>query len=314
MKIIRNALVYSADLPDAHALAEAMESLRYQPITEVQAQSLGFIETEATPDLVTSFDGGMAFTLRIDEKVLPRGPVNTEIQKAIDAATAEAGHDLDKGRIEDIREETITRLVSTALTATTKVRALYWAADKFLIVTTSSKRNADRMMQMLVRASESVKTTTIHIDGVRYGLTAHLRNHLEGLPKDFGKFRIGDSVVLKNEGEKIVFDVDSLDHAQQGLLEAIRAGMHVEKLELEHGAMAFMLNDQFRFSKTTFFGEEEEEEQNQPETLPEIWARAAHIETSQFSAALRELCSVFGRQTDIEIDKESGDAADPKRH
>lgn len=306
MNIIRNALVFSADLPDAKALAEAMEPLRYQPITEAQAQSLGFIETDATPGLVTSFEGGMTFTLRIDEKVLPRGPVDAEVNKEINAATVEAGHELDKGRIADIKEDVIARLVSTALTDTTMLRALYWPADKFLIVATSSKTNAERMMSMLVRACESVKTTTIHVDGIRFGLTAHLRNHLEGLPKDFGRFSIGDSVVLKSEGAKVVFDVGNLDHAREGLLEAIRGGMHVEKLELEHGTMSFMLNDQFRFSKVSFFGAEDEQEQ--PETLPEIWARTAHIEVSQFAAAMRELCSVFGRQTDIEIDgAEPGD-------
>lgn len=307
MNIIRNALVFSADLPDAITLAEAMESMRFQPITEVQAQSLGFVETNATPDLVTTFEGGVAFTLRIDEKILPAAPVKAEIQQAIDDATAEAGHDLSKERIADIKEEVTARLISTALTKTTMVRALYWAADKFLIVTTSSERNAQHLMGLLVRACESVKTTTIHVDGVRFGLTAHLRNHLEGLPKDFGQFRIGDSVTLKSEGEKIAVDVSSLEHAQEGLLEAIRCGMHVEKLGLEHGTMAFVLNDKFRFSKVCFFGEEDEQDTSEAEDLPTLWARTAHLEASQFAAALRELCTIFSRQTDIEIDRpESG--------
>lgn len=306
MNIIRNALVFSADLPDAKTLAEAMEPMRFQPITEIQAQSLGFVETNVGEGLVVPFERGMTFALRIDEKVLPAAPVRMEIQKAIDDATAEAGHELDKARIADIKEEVMARLISTALTKTAMVRALYWPDDKFLIVATSSERNAQHMMSMLVRACESVKTTTIHVDGVRFGLTAHLRNHLMGLPKDFGQFRIGDSVTLKSEGEKIVVDVSSLDHAQEGLLEAMRAGMHVEKLELEHGTMAFVLNDKFRFSKVCFFGDDAEEDgspNDEAEDFATLWARSAFIEVSQFAAAMRELCTVFSRQTDIEIDQ-----------
>ncbi|MAG64624.1 MAG: hypothetical protein CMK74_01940 [Pseudomonadales bacterium] len=314
MHIIKNAIVYSADLPDAKQLGEAMEPLRFKEISECQANSYGFVETDVSPNLVAEFPGGYSFALRMDEKILPTGPVKAAQKAAIDSATADAGHDLDKGRIAEIKEAVFARLVTTALVSTTMVRAFYWPAEKYLIVATSAERNARTMMNLLINACESVKTTTIHVDGVRYGLTAHLKNHLNEMPKDFGKFNIGDSVTMKGEAEKIVFDVLSLDYARDGLLEAIRAGMDVEKLELEHGSMSFVLNGKFRFSKVHFFGSEAAEDAQAEEEFADIWARTAHIEVSQFAAALSELCVVFGRQMDIEIDTPPADteAAEPE--
>lgn len=303
MHIIKNAILFSAVLPSAHELNKELGALRFSPITPIQAVSYGFTETDISPDLVVPFEGGFSVTLRIDEKILPPGVVKRAKQEAVRAAEAEAGHKLARHQIEDIHADVLANLISVALVKTTMVRAFYYEADNLLIVATSAQRNASTLMALIIKACESVKTSTIHVDGVRFGLTAHLRNHLNGEPKDFGQFNIGDSAVLKGEAGKLVVDLDNLDSAREGLIEAIGSGMQIDKLALEHGTMGFVLSSDFRMSRVHFFGEEDGAAED-VESLEEMWARQAHIEVTQIAAAVRELCRIFSRQTDMETDVE----------
>lgn len=316
MKIIKTATVYKATLPSTQALEKHLAEIPFAPISEVMVSQAGFVNNETTGELVTPIPGGYSFTMRYDEKILPAKAVKRAIKEKLAKAAEEADAPLTEEEEAKLTDSVRAELIANALVKTTIVTAFYCVADEMLIVHTSSKRHADRLVNLLIQAAGSVTTTTIHVSDVKGGLTTRLKNHLAGAERAFDGFNLGDSCVLKGDAGKATFDLENLDTARQGLSEALEAKMIVERLELEHGTMSFKLTSDFSIRGIVFFGELTEDEQQEREDFDtaQLWRTEASIQMLQLVAAIKALCDLLGYQEDRDAPKEAGEDQQEEGH
>lgn len=299
MKLIKNAIIFKAELPaDVAVICAHLAEIPFEPIGEVFRSRAGFIPNAVTGELVTPLEGGYSFTVRHDEKILPKASIAGAIADAIEAY-AEA-HELE---VDDLSEEqrgivadgVLTKLIASALIKTTVVNCFYSEADQFLIIPTTGKPLAQTVVGLLIKATGAVRTSTIHVDDIKGGLTTRLRNHLDGDEEAFGVFKLGDTCNMKGKAGKASFSMSDLDGAKQGLQESLRGDMQVEIMELTHEGVAFRLTNDFKLRGISFFGEltEEEEEQRQQADAAFMWRIEAATQVLQLVATINALCELF---------------------
>jgi recombination associated protein RdgC len=295
VKIIRNAIVYKAELPAIDLLSGHLAEKPFEPIGESFINRAGFTPDKISGELITAINGGLSFLVRFDEKILPKASVEAAVSEAQKLAEEE-GVELTKELKAQIKERVYGELVAKALVQTTYIRAFYFTADQFLIVNTTNKNHADLIISMLIQVVGSVKTQTIHIANIKGGLTVRLKNYIAGNREAFDGFKLGDSCLLKLESNKASFDLENLDHARAGINESLEKGMEVERLELVHGEMSFKLTKDFHLRGISFFGELTEDEQTEREELDgaEMWRTEAAVQLIQIAAAIRGLCDLLG--------------------
>lgn len=295
MKIITNAIVFAAELPSIDLMAGHLAEVPFEPVGEVFRSRAGFIANSITGELVTPIEGGFSFTVRSDEKILPKASVNQAVGEAVKARAEELERDLDDDEIGAITEATITRLIANALVKTTIVHCFYSIDDQFLIIPTTGKPLAQTVMGLLIKATGSVKTATIHVDNIKGGLTTRLRNFLDGDEEAFEGFKLGDTCNMKLKSDKANFNMGDLTQAKQGLIEALDGKMEVELMELVHGTMSFKLTNDFKLRAIHFFGEltEDEEEQRDGIDTAFLWRLEAATQLLQLVATIKSLCELF---------------------
>ncbi len=295
MKIITNAIVFAAELPSIDLMAAHLAEVPFEPVGEVFCSRAGFIPNSITGELVTPIEGGFSFTVRSDEKILPKASVNAAVAEAERARAEELERDLDDDERGAVREATVTRLIANALVKTTVVHCFYSIADQYLIVPTTAKPLAQTVMGLLIKATGSVKTATIHVDNIKGGLTTRLRNFLDGDEKAFDGFTLGDTCNMKLKSDKANFNMADLTQAKQGLIEALEGKMEVELMELVHGTMSFKLTNDFKLRAISFHGEltEDEEEQRDGIDAAFLWRLDAATQLLQLVATIKSLCELF---------------------
>lgn len=316
MQLIKNAIVYKATLPAAAALADHLAERPFEPILETLLSSDGFIPV-LEGKLVAEIPGGLSFTLRRDEKILPKKAVDAAIAEEVKRVEAELSEQAGEPAFvtgDDYRalhERVQLELVKKALHATTVTTCYYYEASRLLIIPTTSKDLASRIVSALVQACGAVETATIHVSDVKGGLTTRLRNYFEeGLAGAFEGFTLGDSVVMKGEAGKATFDLENLDHARQGVLEALAGDLVAERLALvRNDAVLFRLTHQFQLRRIQFLNEpsDEELEEQADWDFPKIWSHTAGVQLALVADVVQALCDLFGYQ-----EKPKGEPAAPQ--
>lgn len=306
MKLINNAIVFQADLPALELVAQHLAEIPFEPVGPVFRSRAGFIPNAITGELVTPIEGGYSFTVRLDEKILPAGAVRRAIADAIDAYAVVniiPVEELDEDTVGRITEQTITDLIAHALIKTTVVNCFYSAEHNFLIIPTTGKPLAQTVVGLLIKAIGSVKTSTIHVDNIKGGLTTRLKNYLGAddmppLEGAFEGFKLGESCNLKHKSDKANFDMSNLDDARQGLLECLKGDMEVELMELVHKGVSFKLTHDFKLRSISFDGEltEDEEEQRESADAAFLWRLEAATQLLQLVDTIIALCALFSYQ------------------
>lgn len=296
MKIITNAIVFKADLPRIDLLAKHLEELPFEPVGETFVSRAGFIASKITGELVTPIEGGLTFTLRYDEKILPPAAVRAAIAEYLATLIAEKGGELTEDEAKAAAERIRADLIAKALVKSTVVNAFYHVVDRLLIVPTTSKSLAQQVIHNLIKVCGSVTTHTIHVNNIKGGLTTRLRNYLDGVEDAFDGFKLGESCLLRHKSNKASFDLDNLDAARLGIAESLNAEMEVERMALVHGTMGFKLTKDFHLRAIQFLGELTEDEQLEREDLdgPAMWRTEAAVQLLQLAAAVKALCDLFG--------------------
>lgn len=297
MNLIKCAIVYRADLPDAAALAQHLAEVPFTPVLESHIASSGFIPNPATEQLVTEFPGGYSFRLRRDSKPISAKAIDLALAEAVAAKAKELDRDLTTEEVQSQREAIIDEAIKSTLPERTELNAFYHVDSRTLILPTSNKNLATSLLLKLIDAVESVETRTIHVSDVKGGLTSRLRDHFdEEDKKAFNGFAIGDSVVMKGEQGRASFDLDNLDHAKQGVQEALASNMQVERLELCHAdAVNFKLTKDFQLRSITYLGSDNDAEHDF-ESYGELWSHTASVQLLLLSATVQALCDLFGYQ------------------
>lgn len=295
MKLIKAAITYKATIPTAvGALTKHLEENKFAECTELQVRSVGFVPPcEDDESLVQAFPGGLAFAVRIDEKIIPASTVKAEVEKRAASIKADAGRKPGKHERSEIREAVMTDLCRRALVKTkAKVTCFYDEQSGYLIVPTSSKAISDICTSLLVQAVGSVKTETINVSDVKHGLTTRLKLWLDDGSAAFGDFDPCDSVTMATTGKKITVKMESLDLATRGLQEAITAGFSVTSIGFHYIGMDFRLTDDFHM-KGISFADSSIPQGDEEDPAEDPWATAAAMQVSAVSSAINVLAELL---------------------
>ena len=306
MSLIKAAIVYKAHVPtDAIALHNHLAEKPFTPPMTLQMQSAGFVPppgAETGFSLVAEFAGGLAFAVRIDEKIIPASVVRSRVDEEISQIKKNDGiKTIGKARRTEIRDQVMATLLATALVRTRAIITCFYHVERqHLMVSTTSKKLADICTSLLIQAVGSVKTETIHVSGVKHGLTTRLKHWLNveageysepgnGEKSGFGEFQPVDNVALATSGEvrrKMAVSVGDLMINREGILEAIQRGFEVKSLGLATAAIAFRLTDDFQFKGITHQIDDESEYES-------AWGGEAAIEIGNLSQAIEQMTEMF---------------------
>ena len=292
-KIIRNAFVYKADLPNSKLLEQHLQDNAFVELGPLDGNRMGFVPVPQGFDYVERFEGGIAFAVRYDEKILPGSVVKQEVAKRCKAIREIDGYAPGRKMRKEIEEMVVQELLAVALIRSKTITCYYNIDERFLIIPVSSKTISGMITGKLVRAVGSIKTETINISDVKMGLTTRLTAWVHGDEEAFSEnFNLGDVVQLQRvteKKEKISFDLEMLDNAKEGLSEALSANFHVTSLGMDHGSVSFRLTSDFHF-KAVAFGYETDD----PENAYEGWLQDAAIQVLEFSRVVTSLCDLMG--------------------
>lgn len=291
MNLIPNAIVYKAEVPPADLLYLHLEKVPFTECGTLQLRSVGFVPREEHGELVSEFPGGYAWTVRIDEKVIPGYAINAEVKKATAKHQADTGIKPGKAARADIKSAVMMDLAARAMVKTTLVTCFYQAEQQYLIVP-ASKKTADVVVTALVSAVGTVKTETLNVSNVKKGLTTRLKDWLDVQDDDvFGNFHPCGTVKLTTTGdEKRQLSVRTawLGHAREALIEAMKHGFQVESLGFtSQDGTEFRLTDDFHFKGLAYLRPDDESEEES------IWAAEAGMQVAAVSDIITELCELM---------------------
>lgn len=290
MKLITNAIVYKAELPDAELLAQHLAELPYAELAPEQLARTSFVPHKAFGDLVQKFEGGLAFCARTDEKVLPPAAIKAELEKRIEQIQNAEGRKPGKKEIKAVKEQVYGELVRKALVKHSTVVCYYDTQNQYLIVPVSNKGLADRIISALIRTVGSVKTTTIHVSDVKGGITTRLKNWLEGDDEAFGEMQLDGEVQMQGESGRISISLNSLDNARQAITEALEAGFSATSARLSLGAIDFRLTSDFHLKSIGYnytAGEDADD-------ALELWQHEAAFQVLELGKVINHLCDLLG--------------------
>lgn len=299
MSLIRNAIVFSAELPTSvGAIDQHLSEASFVEPTPSQPASSGFVSMpEWEGAFAIPFHGGLAFAFRTDTKVIPSSAVKAEIETRVKWIEDHEARKPGRKERRGIKDDVMHNLCLKALARTQITICYYDQARKFLFIPTTSVSTSDRIVTALIRAIGSVKTSTIHVDNVRRGLTTCLKAWLDGDDEVFGEFEVGGEVTLISfDKRKLTVKSDRIDSNSDGLKEAIARRMDVTQISLMHGACSFKLTDSFRLK-----GIKVVEDMNADADTEIDWKYMASFELLNISKVMEALCAMFSYKNDDEV-------------
>jgi len=304
LKLIKQASAYKVELPAADALAAHLAALPFEELAPSMASGSGFVGVGTNADYTVTFEGGYVFALRYAEKIVPGSVVKEELEKWVARFKEREGYTPGRKERRDMQEQVVAKLNATALIRNKTVNCYYHVADQLLILPTISRKLKDAIMGQLVRAVESMKSTTIHVSTAKGSLTTRLENHLADPTDDpFGEFSVGDRLILVGPSGKSAFDLENLDAATSGIKEAIAAGAQVSEIELELSGVTFRLSQDFLLKGITF-GDEAFEYDAADMDADQVFEHEAGVQLLFVSKIIASLCDLFGYKPALETDDE----------
>lgn len=298
MKLIKNAICYRMTLPVLPLLEGHLSELRHTEIHEAEREKVGFVPTEipgaVTGDQLTEpFEGGLAFTLRIDEKIIPAAVISAEVKRRCAEWLVGTGKiRAPKDVRESIRDAVISELVRRALVKTSTVTAFYHRESRFLFVA-GTKRQADTLTGLLIKAVGAAKTETINVSDVKGGLTTRMRAHVTDGTGFDDSFSLESGVWLARGKEKVTVQMEQLDAAKKAITEALDGQFAVEAIRLTHAdsGVSFKLTKDFHLKALSGLDlDDAGEEFDDP---GEQWSQEAGVQTGMMVRVLEDLCVMF---------------------
>lgn len=298
MKIntLKNATLFKADLPtigEMRSLFANAEELAHRDILETQIACAGFIPCPATGMVFSPLaSAGFAFCVRRDEKVLPRQAIARKVAER--TAELEAiGTKVNRKLRESIKESVVIDMIKSAEYQTSFTYGLYHSASGTLLVNTTNTKLVNQLTGLLIKLCGSVKTHTIHIDGIQQGISTRLKAYLRSddeAPTSFDSFTPLEFIKLTNGKEVATFKgCDLVDGRAGEVLSLLDAGYEVDELELWHDPMSFKLNSKFQFRGISLPPVEQEDDL-EPAAL---WEHVNTTNMLMVSKACDDLCAMM---------------------
>lgn len=291
-KRFKSAITYKCDLPLSSQLQQHLEQHQFSELTTHEYMRSGFVQVPGTDYLVFRFPSGLAFTLRIDEKIVPASIVAQEANKRINEIEADQDKRLPKKQRNEIKEQAYMEMVAVALVSSKLITCYYHIKDRLLVVPTSSQKVSDLVTARLIKAIGTIRAESICVDSFSQGLTPKVEQFMNGA-YTFDKFNVCGSIKLKNEESKnaFSFNVSEIELAQDGVLEAISVGAKVTEIELSNDDMHFKITNKFNIKGIGYIddGQEPPEYSDSMEEL----THESSVQLELFSAAMNDLIELF---------------------
>lgn len=292
-QLIKNAITYKAELPAKGLLEQHLNELPFTPVGDLDLSKAGFVPNGVTGELVTPIEGGLSFTIRYDQKIIPMDVVKERVAERASELINQLGRKLFKGEREQIKEAIILGMLPGAPVRTKRITSFYQYETKTLIIPVTSKKLADITTAMLLKAVGSIKAETIYISGIKQGLTTRLHEQLRDDADRFGRFTLGESVVLVGEDKnKVSYQLEALQLASVGILERLDAGFQVLSMGLELDGVGFKLTEDFHINSITF-PEAEEAQDDDRDDAAFAWRHQAAVELLQVVTVVGKLADLF---------------------
>jgi len=298
---MKSAIVFKAVLPNATELANHLKEILFTPVSEFSRVAYGFISNEITGEIVTPLidNVGFAIQLRIDEKIIPRDVINKKVKEKIKLIYSDTGGDQKVTRKEkfEIQSDIMSEILPVALIKSTVLTGYYIAKNNTFIVDTGNKKHASRMMSMLIRCIGHVSTTTIHVSGVKEGVTTKVRERFCGNDYALKGFELGEkcTLVTPDKKKKTYINID-LDTQSDNILDDIESGMEVERISLSHSNVEFMLTNEFHLKSLRFPDCDETLESTEKEDKAYAWRHEVTVKSLFVSDIIELLCDLIGQK------------------
>jgi len=300
-QLIKAAIVYKAELPAVEHLETHLQENPFTELMSLQLRSVGF--TAFDSGLYTSpFPGGVAFKVRIDEKIIPSSAIEREFKRMVAETQRLTGRKPGKKECKEIKRAALLSLAPQAFPRTAEITVFYEYSTQYLLVPTTSKKLSDMITSALVHAVASMKTTTINVSGIKKGLTARMTKWLANDSEAFGQFNPTGDAALANDKRRLTVKMAGLMAAKEGLQEAIGKGFEVTSLGFTHidTGVEFRLTDAFHFKGIAFV-------HDGGESQDDAFTADAAIEVAELSKVVTELCDMMGYQPPEEAEAAPGD-------
>ncbi len=300
MKDITNPIIFRAALPSMASVANHLQDIPFSemPVGSTLLSASGFVSNPVSGELVTPIGCGFSFVLRHDEKVIPPAEVKKEVQSRVDAMV-NSGIPVSRKEKAAIKDDVICILAARAFTRSTMVVCHYHEKAGLLFVAGSEKM-AQLAMRLLVRCVGSVKTQTIHIDGIKKGLTSALKGYIQECDlhgegeSAFAGLTVGGDIKLALPGttEELSFSsIEPTDNAE--LLSALARDFVVQSIRLHDGnALSLTLDHCFRFKSLKW--PKADRSPDADEAFQ--WRSNATLQVMALADLVERLCALLGYQ------------------
>lgn len=299
---MKNMISYDVKLPIMSELEVALKT-RLMPEMTAQTYSVqGFVPHPRGngEQLVLPFEGGYSFSLQVDEKIIPLSLVAKKVNERVAAREKDReGQPVSRKEKMGIKEEVYGELLPNALPKSKVIIAYYYPAKEFLMVDTSSDVIGSAVLKNLIHALGTLKSTTIHVSGMKEGLQARLKRYLLEDEGAFGKLTLGGSVKLEGPMKRAVtLKVECLTERRDEILTLLEENYRVIELELAAGSDVLTLTHDFKIKRINL----DIQKDCDFEDALEHWQHETGVTVLTMANTLCDLCEMFGYGKDEEAE------------
>lgn len=317
MTMLQNAIVLKALLPSIDLLREQLDSASHENIGETEFRRACFVPFN-TGEKAADFPSGYALRLRCEEKIIPKGIITSEGVKRIEELEQQRGEPLEQDDVDKLCQDVSMEICKQAFVKTKFIEAFYHPDSELLFINSTSPGEVDLFMGSLIKLTGKIQTVTIHVSGVKNGVTARLRDaimhHGDDEKTPFGQLLTDDHARVKRKlapGEpvEVVTYKGTWLANNDELLSHLRDGFEVEEIGLSYppAAMSFRLTHQFRFKGIDFEPQEPDDDGGEGDDVHD-WRMMAMREVEGMVAVVNELCALMEYEQPVLDDKGEEDA------
>lgn len=296
--IIKRAQVFRLDIEDCDQ-SKLTECLNLRParenLADLEISFSGFCQHPVSGEFVTPIGkDDLVFCVRTEEKVIPTSAVKLKAEQIESEMRDLFGVTLTRKHRAEAKERAMLEMLPAAFVKRKITFCYYSPSQKILLIDTASRGTAATIMRLLVEVLGSVKTSTIHIDGIKQSLAAKLRDSLNNNQSTIGQFKAGDKINLVGmDGEVVQYKgIDPINQVE--LLSHLSAGYQIDKISLVDGVTTFNLHSDFRLSGISFDFVADFEEVDDDEAG--MWRIKAGTEFTLLMGVVNGICDLFMSQ------------------
>jgi recombination associated protein RdgC len=229
--MIKNLRFYRvhSEWPDTEeALSGQLENVQFKPCSAFSERSMGFEPpVENAGDLLARrLAGADLIQLRLQSRVLPIAAVKEALVDRVASFVSRTGRDPSRKEKRELKEEVYGELLPKALLKSDRIAAFYIRTEKILAVATPSATNAERMLDSLRSALDSLQAVPLEYKQPAFGLMTKI--FLGDGPNEFA---LGRECRMKDLTDpKSTVNWLDMDLADSSIRAHVKGGLSIDRL------------------------------------------------------------------------------------